>query len=107
MNLEHEVPQSGVTPSRCLQRHERFERLEKALENLSPDHRKVILMARIEGLPIQEIAARMERSPDAVMHLLRRALRKLKAAFGETESLRLPERALQIRGDDGGGDLGK
>ncbi|MBI4583032.1 MAG: hypothetical protein HY717_03265 [Planctomycetes bacterium] len=44
----------------------------------------------MKGLRIQEIAARMKRSPNAVSHLLSRALTELKEAFGDTESLNLP-----------------
>jgi len=104
LSLEHEVPANGTSPSRHLRRHERFERLEKALEDLSPEHRKVILMARIEGLSVQEIAARMERTPDAVVQLLSRALRQLKRSFGETESFHLPERAFERQGGGAGGE---
>ena len=84
-----------------MRRSERFDRLEEALKTLSPDHRQVITMARVDGLKIKEIAERMNRSPNAVMQLLWRALEKLKASFGETESLHLPDRNLL---NDCGGD---
>ena len=54
----------------------------------------MITMARIDGLPIKEIARRWNRTPDAVAHLLFRALRKLKESFGDTESLHLPPRVI-------------
>ncbi|MBI4586230.1 MAG: sigma-70 family RNA polymerase sigma factor [Planctomycetes bacterium] len=92
--LEREIEGAGISPSRLMRRHERFDRLEEALKSLSPDHREVIVLARIEGLKTQEIARRMNRSPNAVMQLLWRALEQFKAAFGETESLHLPERRL-------------
>lgn len=38
-----------VSPSKALRHEERFERLKGALENLSPEHREVILLSRIEG----------------------------------------------------------
>jgi RNA polymerase sigma factor (sigma-70 family) len=68
--------------------------LQRALESLSPDHREVILLARVEGLSMKEIAERLHRSPNAVVQLLWRALKKLRDAFGETESLHLPPRRL-------------
>jgi hypothetical protein len=37
----------------------------------------------------------MGRSPDAVTHLLLRALDKLRESFGDTESLHLPPRSLE------------
>jgi RNA polymerase sigma-70 factor (ECF subfamily) len=92
--LEGEVADEVTSQSRALRREERFDRLQSALRSLSPDHRKVILLAKVERLAIQDIARVMDRSPDAVSNLLARALRKLKETFGETESLHLPDRAL-------------
>jgi RNA polymerase sigma-70 factor (ECF subfamily) len=86
------VPQaSGCTPSRHAARGERFERLRAALSKLSSEHRRVIVLARIEALPIKEVARRMGRSPDATSMLLLRALRKLREVFGDTKSLGLPK----------------
>ncbi len=81
-----------------MQREERFERLEKALDGLSRDHREVIHLCRIEGLPFQEAARRMNRSADAVKMLLSRALEELKGKFGDTQSLHLPDRKLRSKG---------
>lgn len=60
-------------------------RIDAALARLSVDDRDVILLARIEGLSLQEIADRLGRTRNAVALLLSRALRKLKAAMGEDE----------------------
>ena len=91
---------SEVTASRAVRRGERFERLEKALASLSPDHREVVVLARIEGLQMKEIAQRMERSVTAVQNLLFRALKELKKAFGDTGSFHLPDRRLGTGGHD-------
>lgn len=99
------VEASGPSPSNLLRREERFERLRKALEQLTEDHRTVILLARIELLPMKEVAHRMGRSVDAVSELLRRALRKLKDAFGNTESCGLPMRSLGDGNRNGGQEL--
>jgi len=85
---------SGLSPTRKLQRQERFDRLQEAIKCLRPDHRQVILLARLEKLPLKEVASRMGRSHDAVRQLLRRALQELKQNFGDTESLGLPPRRL-------------
>jgi len=77
-----------------MRRDERFERLQAALDSLSPDHREVITLARLKGLRGEEIAKRMNRSPNAVAQLLSHALKNLKEAFGDTESLHLPLRRL-------------
>jgi RNA polymerase sigma-70 factor, ECF subfamily len=101
LQLEHDIPGPAGSPSKDLRRNERFERLQNALEGLSPDHRQVIFLARIERLPVGEIASRMERSPNAVKKLLARALLELKKGFGDTDSLHLPDRHLSLKEVDG------
>ena len=85
---------SDPSPSRGLQRSERFDRLQEALDSLSPDHREVILLARIEGLPVVEVARRMGRTVGAIGQLLWRALKKLREQFGDTQSFHLPAKRL-------------
>lgn len=97
--LVDDLPSSAASPSKEGARQERFERLQGSLAALSPDHRQVILLARIERLPIKEVARKMNRSPQAVTQLLWRALRKLKEAFGSTDSFHLPPRRLENDGD--------
>lgn len=92
-------PDLGPSPSKALRRGERFSRLEEALDALSPEHREAVMLVRIKGLKVKEAAERMGRTPNAVMHLLLRAMKKLKDVLGETESLHLPPRRL---GDDRG-----
>jgi len=94
------IEAKGESPSKAARRNERFERLEKALASLSRDHREVIILARLEGMPIKDIALRMERSADAISMLLLRALRQLKVYFGTTDSLHLPARSLENTGSE-------
>jgi RNA polymerase sigma-70 factor (ECF subfamily) len=96
--LLDEVPAGGPSPSKTAARGERFERLQAALDTLSPEHRQVILLARVERLPMTEVARRLERSPQAASQLLWRALGKLKEAFGATDSFHLPPRRLEVKG---------
>jgi len=93
--IERDIEGRGIVASRALRREERFSRLQKAFEALSEDHREVIRLARFEGLPLREVARRMQRSPGAVRQLLWRALQALKASFGDTESFHLPERDIE------------
>ena len=81
---------SGPTQTTVSRRVERFDRLEEALQSLTPEYREVLVLSRVEGLKANEIAARMNRSPNAVKHLIARALRELRDRFGDTESLHLP-----------------
>jgi RNA polymerase sigma-70 factor (ECF subfamily) len=100
--LEREVAGDEVSPSRGLQREERFARLEAALQALSPEYREVVVLSRLRGLKVREIAERLGKSPNAVAHMMSRALKKLRESLGETESLHLPPRRLdEGRADDG------
>jgi RNA polymerase sigma-70 factor (ECF subfamily) len=92
---EGALPNEDTAPSKVMRRDERFDRLQEALASLSPDHRHVVLLAKIQGRAIQDIAVEMNRSPDAVTNLLSRALSKLREKFGDTESLNLPDRLLE------------
>jgi RNA polymerase sigma-70 factor, ECF subfamily len=98
LKLERDVTADGPSPSKVLLRDERFDRLQQAVETLSGDHQQVIRLARIEGLPLDEVASRMGRSHDAVKKLLWRALKELRKAFGDTESLHLAPRNLEPGG---------
>ena len=89
LQIDRDVQGDGVAPSRVMRRQERLARLRNSLEVLSPDHRTVLELSRIEGLSIRDIATRMDRSESAVKNLLLRATRKLRESFGDTESLNL------------------
>lgn len=84
----------GTPVAKAPEREERFERLLKALEELSDDHREVIILSRVRRLSGEEIASRMNRSPEAVYMLLLRALRRLRTIFGHTDSFGLPARSI-------------
>ena len=95
-----EVPASGTSPSKARRREERLERLQRSIDDLPPDYRRVIQLSRIEGLKLEEVAKRLGRSRDSVKHLLARALASLRAGFGETDSLHLPDRGLHFEWKD-------
>lgn len=98
LEIVRDPPASGVSASRSERRIERFERLERSVEELPPDYRTAVRLARIEGLKVREVAERMGRSPASVRNLLFKAMKRLRTSFGDTESLSLPDRHL---GDDG------
>ncbi len=100
LEIPERLPAREPSPSGALRREERFDRLEQAFAALPPDYRRVLRLSQIERLKVKEIARRMGRSEDAVKHLMARAIRKLRAAFGRTESLVLPPRSLE---EEGGG----
>jgi len=78
-----DVPLDATTPSVLLSRREQLDRLERAIDDLKPEYREVVLLARIERLSHAEIAARMGKSKGAVAMLLSRALVALTAAYEE------------------------
>jgi len=69
--------QTLSTPSRRLMRREWAERLEAAFDKLPEARREVILLSRIVGLPHEEVARTMGRTPQATRSLLHRALAEL------------------------------
>ncbi|MEM7235150.1 MAG: sigma-70 family RNA polymerase sigma factor [Planctomycetota bacterium] len=84
-----------ATPHTLSVRAERKRRFEESISSLSEDHRDVIRLTRLEGMKIADVAARMNRSPNAVKKLLARALDELRQSYGESSgSLFLAARVL-------------
>lgn len=77
------LPLATTTPSVVLARREDFDRLEQAMDRIKPEYRKVIMLAKIEGLSHKDIGARLGKSPAAVAMLLSRAIVALSNAFGQ------------------------
>lgn len=92
--LEQEKADSETSQETLMRRDERFERLQAAFDNLSADHRRVILLARLQKMPLKVVAEKIGRTESATKQLLWRALQQLRSGFGETESLQLPDRPL-------------
>ncbi len=67
------------SPSRVADRREQAVRVAAAMERLSDDHRRVLVLRHIDGLKFPQIAERLGRTPDAVTKLWARAIRRLKA----------------------------
>ena len=78
------------SPSQGVRRAERLERLQRAIDRLPKHYRKVVRLSRIEGLNSGQVAKRLDKSPEAIRHILVRALRLLRDAMGDTRSLSLP-----------------
>ena len=74
-------PIAHTTPSVIMSKKEDLDKLEKAIDQLKPDYRKVIVLAKIDGLTYKEIADRLGKSIDSVGHLLSRAMVALTDAF--------------------------
>jgi RNA polymerase sigma-70 factor (ECF subfamily) len=71
----------ATTPSVIMSKKEDLDKLEKAIDELKPDYRKVIVLSKIDGLSYKEIGDRLGKSIDSVGHLLSRAMVALTEVF--------------------------
>ena len=76
---------SPSTPSVVTMRREQAVLIAEAIEGLSKDHREVIVLRNMQGLPFADIAARMDRSVNSVEKLWVRALIGLRRALAAVE----------------------
>ena len=74
-------PLKTTTPSVIMSFSEEFDRLEKAMNLLKPEYRKVIMLTQIEGLSFKEIGDRLGKSPDAIRIQVARAMASLTSTF--------------------------
>jgi RNA polymerase sigma-70 factor, ECF subfamily len=68
------LPAAATTPSAVLSAREDLDKLERAMDQLKPEYRDVIVLAKIEGLTCKEIAAKLNKSRAAVAMSLSRAI---------------------------------
>jgi RNA polymerase sigma-70 factor (ECF subfamily) len=76
--LRNMMVASGTSPSGQAARNEQEVVLAEVLARLPDDYRQVIVLRNLQGLPHEEVAKRMERSPGAVRMLWVRALAQLR-----------------------------
>jgi len=74
-------PIANTTPSVIMSKKEDLDKLEKAIDQLKPDYKEVIVLAKIEGLSYKEIADKLGKTIDSVAHLLSRAMLALTETF--------------------------
>ncbi len=77
------VPIQTTTPSMILSGKEDLAKLEKAIDELKPEYKEVIILTKIEGLSYQEIGQKLGKSSDAVRMLATRAMAELTTIFGK------------------------
>lgn len=73
----------GQNPGKSLLRAEIREQIAAALENLSPNHRAVIVMREVEGLSYEEMAEVLECSKGTIMSRLFHARKYMQTALAE------------------------
>ena len=86
--VERQMPVVNVNPTEGLERIELRQRIDKALSQLSVEHRTVLILHEFEELEYKEIAKKMECSIGTVMSRLfyaRRKMANLLAGFKREE----------------------
>ncbi|MCU0866359.1 MAG: sigma-70 family RNA polymerase sigma factor [Planctomycetes bacterium] len=73
------------SPSQIAIGHEAADGLQQALDRLPVDHREVIALARLAGLPVPEVARVMGRTENAIRTLLSLALVALSAEMARLD----------------------
>ena len=71
-------PVDNVTPSRLLAEKEKLQALIEKLDQLPEDYRRVILLAKVEGLSNAELAEKLGRSREGAALLLHRAIKRFR-----------------------------
>jgi RNA polymerase sigma-70 factor (ECF subfamily) len=82
VDIVNELVFHESTPSRSAARHECDRAVQVALSALTPDYRQAFQLRYIEGLPISEIARRMNRSDRAVHNLCHRSKKQVGQLLG-------------------------
>jgi RNA polymerase sigma-70 factor (ECF subfamily) len=83
------LPDAEKTPSMAVEQREEAVVLADRLSQLPADYREVLVLRNLQGLPFEEVAAKIERSVGATRMLWLRAIEKLRAVYrkdvGRTE----------------------
>jgi RNA polymerase sigma factor (sigma-70 family) len=62
-------------------KREDLDKLERAIDELKPEYREVVVLTKIEGLSYKEIAGRVGKTPDAIRMLVPSAMAELTTVF--------------------------
>jgi len=71
----------ATTPSVIMSKRDDLSKLEKAIDELKPEYREVIVLTKIDGLSYNDIGARLGKSNEAVRKIVSRAMAELTVAF--------------------------
>jgi RNA polymerase sigma-70 factor, ECF subfamily len=81
IRLNRALADSDESPSAGAERRERAVVLADVMSQLSADHRQVLVLRNLQGLPFAEVAERMGRSVPAAKMLWMRAVRRLRQQY--------------------------
>lgn len=85
LDQAEEQEDDALTPEQQAERRENYERLYRAIEQLSPEQQQVIRLRYGNGMRLVEIAAMLDRPDGTVRKLLERALQKLRGLYEQAE----------------------
>jgi RNA polymerase sigma-70 factor (ECF subfamily) len=85
LRLENWLADSGLAPADQVERNELTLRVSQALFAIPAPQREAVELRHLQGMSLQEIARRMNRTPAAVAGLLHRGLSELRSLLEETE----------------------
>lgn len=85
LELAREMQDSSPTPEQYTEQQESYERLYRALDQLSPLQRELIRLRYTKSLRFFEIAGILEKSEGAVRKLCTRTLQQLREIYQQTE----------------------
>lgn len=81
LNFANVLADRGPSPSAPARQRERSVALADQLAKLKPKYRDVIVLRNLQGLPFEEVAARMNCKPTAVRMMWLRAIAKFKEVY--------------------------
>ena len=84
IELAREVEDGASTPEQYIEQQESYERLYRALEQLSPLQRELLWLRYTKSLRFFEIAGILEKSEGAVRKLYSRTLQQLRGIYHQT-----------------------
>lgn len=79
------TPRAALAPDAHAERNELRQRIDDAINQLSPEHREVILLKEVEGLSYQEIADSVDCVIGTVMSRLHHARKKLQRILNDLQ----------------------
>lgn len=77
---------ASSSPSQQLVQGEEALKLARALDSLPEAQRIAVELRHLQGMKLREVCAEMQRSPDAVVSLIRRAMEKLSQILDSSEA---------------------
>ncbi len=92
-------------PAEAAEASERREILQRAVQSLSENHRKILLLRAVSGLDYREIGEILELSPGTVKSRLARARQELREKLQTEGNYFPPPASKQRKGDEGDGTV--